>query len=546
MWYAPNCAERSTGSHFEELLRDLNDSIRVFRRSLNRKKNGTILTYFNAMPIVQATTKMITVEEMYRRIVLAVPDGIWIVDLQGHTIFNNKRMAEILASDNESLSNQSCFDCVFPEDSSEAQRRFAQGVSGNREPFDFRLRRNDGSEIWVSISCGPVFDASGAVAGVIGLFAEITQRRLVEAQVRESEERFRNMANCAPVMLWMSGRDKLCDFFNQGWLAFTGRSLEQEVGNGWAEGVHPDDVTHCMQVYESSFDAHRSFEMEYRLRRHDGEYRWILDTGAPRFAPNGEFMGYVGTGVDITDKKQAEESNRHLAHLQHLATMGELTAAIAHELRQPLTAISLNVDAADSWLDLKTPDVRELKQVLRDIRSDIARAHDVIGRIRDFVLKRDAPSEPLDLNSVVAETLRLVAGEALRRRVQVRVELQRGIPSVIGNRTQLQQVLINLAINGMEGMATATTRQLTVRTMASGTDHVEVTVTDGGVGIGPEHMPRLFESFFTTKPDGMGLGLFLARSIVESNRGRIWADNNPAGGATFHFTVPVAQNQKTT
>jgi PAS domain S-box-containing protein len=487
---------------------------------------------------------MITAEEMYRRIVEAVPDGIWIVDPQGRTIFNNERMADILASDNESLSEQSCFDCVFPEDLPEAQRRFAQGMAGNRTPFDFRLRRNDGSEVWVSISCGPISDASGSVAGVIGLFAEIAERKFAEAQMRESEERFRNMANCAPVLLWMSGTDELCDFFNQGWLTFTGRTMQQEVGDGWAQGVHPDDVGYCLQIYRSAFDERRSFEMEYRLRRHDGEYRWILDTGAPRFASNGEFLGYVGTGIDITDKKRAEESNRRLAQLQQLATLGELTASIAHELRQSLTAISLNVDAAESRLRSETPDVSELKEVLRDIGADTRRADEVIGRIRDLVLKRKAPSEPLDLNSVVAETLQLLASEALRRRIQVRAELRPEIPLVIGNRTQLQQVLINLAMNGMEAMASTATRRLTVETRPYGSGHVEVVVADCGEGIGPEHMPHLFESFFTTKTEGMGLGLFLARSIVQAHRGRIWADGEPGGGATFHFTVPLAQDRQ--
>jgi PAS domain S-box-containing protein len=487
---------------------------------------------------------MITAESIYPRIVSAVPDGIWIVDPQGYTIFNNKRMADILGSDNESLTNRHCFYCVFPEDLPEARRLLTQGIAGNQEPFDFRLRRNDGSEIWVRISCGPVSDGSGAVVGAIGLFTEITERKFAEARLRESEERFRNMANCAPVLLWMSGKDKLCDFFNQGWLAFTGRGMEQEVGNGWVQGVHPEDVEHCLQIYHSSFDARRSFEMEYRLRRHDGEYRWIIDSGAPRFAPNGEFLGYVGTGVDITDKKQAEESNRHFAHLQHLATMGEMTAAIAHELRQALTTISLNLDAAEVWLRLKKPDVRELNKVLRYIRADTWRAHEFMERIEDLVLKRGAPSEPLDLNSLVAEALQLLASEALSRHVQIRAELRPGIPLVIGNRTQLQQVLINLAMNGMEAMATTTTRQLTVRTRPHGSDHVEVTVTDCGDGIGPEHMPNLFKSFFTTKRGGMGLGLSLARSIVKSHRGRIWAENNPGGGATFHFTVPLAQDRQ--
>src|SRR5215469_1960174 len=195
---------------------------------------------------------MITYDELWHRIVEAGSDGVWVADLQGRTLFNNKRMAELLGAETDSLAGQSCFDCVFPEDVPEAQRQFGEGVSGKREPFDFRLRRNDGSVIWVSISCGPVSDASGATVGVLGLFSDITKRKLAETKIRESEERFRAMADCAPVMLWMSGRDKLCEFFNQGWLTFTGRTLEQEIGNGWTEGVHPDDMKRCVATYYSA------------------------------------------------------------------------------------------------------------------------------------------------------------------------------------------------------------------------------------------------------------------------------------------------------
>ena len=488
---------------------------------------------------------MITHEEMCSRVVTAVPDGIWVVDPQGRTLFNNKRMAELLGADTASLSEQSCFDCLFPDDLAEAQRQFAQGMAGSREPFDFRLRRNDGSAFWVSISCGPVYDASGVVVGLLGLFSDITGRKSAEAKMRESEERFRAMANCAPVLLWMSGRDRLCEFFNQGWLTFTGRSLEQEAGNGWTEGIHPDDIKKCLETYHSAFDARRPFEMEYRLRRHDGEYRWILDGGTPRFALDGEFIGYVGSAIDITSHKRAEETNRRLAHVQRLAAMGELTAAIAHELKQPLTAIMSNVDVAAHLLEPANPPLDRLRETISDIRGDNRRASEVIDRIRDFTLKREARMQPLDLNSVVADTLHLVSADALMRHVHVRAELAPGIPLVLGDRTQLQQVLVNLAMNGMDAMANMpeSARHLTVRTRSNGGDRVEVAVMDCGGGIAPDDLPHLFESFFTTKGEGAGLGLFLARSIVESHRGRIWAESNPSSGAIFYFTVPVTENR---
>jgi PAS domain S-box-containing protein len=248
---------------------------------------------------------------MYRRIVEAVPEGIWAVDTQGRTIFSNRRMAEILGTDFESMPEQSCFACVFPDELEDAQRHFARTLAGDPRPFDFRLRRADGSPIWVSISCMPISDDTGAV-GLLGLFSDISERKQAEAALRESEERFRNLADTAPVMIWVTGPDKLFTFFNKTWLDFTGRTMEQELGNGWARGVHPEDLRRCHETFCSSFDARRDFRIECRLRRVDGEYRWMLCSGVPRFAPGGIFAGYIGSDIDITDL-QSEERFRQLA-----------------------------------------------------------------------------------------------------------------------------------------------------------------------------------------------------------------------------------------
>jgi len=381
-------------------------------------------------------------------------------------------------------------------------------------------------------------------AAPLQLVATLIEQRLrVERSLQESEERFRTMANTAPVMLWMSGPDKLCTFFNQGWLAFTGRTQEQESGNGWAEGVHPDDLNQCLEIYRSAFDARQPFEMEYRLRRHDGEYRWVFDAGAPRTAQNGEFLGYIGSALDITDRKGAEESNRALAHVQRLAIVGELTAAIAHEMKQPLSAIMSNADAAGTLLDTADPPLAEIRDIVSDIRKADLRADQVLGHLRNFLQKRETLMQSLDLNDAIADVLPLVLGDARRRRVQIRTELSDDLPRVFGNQTQLQQVLINLMVNGMDAMTNTpeARRQLVVRTAKpNGDARIEVTVSDHGSGIPTGSMPRLFESFFTTRAEGMGLGLSIARSIVETHGGRVWADNNPEGGATFHFTVQAA------
>src|SRR5262245_3272535 len=378
------------------------------------------------------------------------------------------------------------------------------------------------------------------------LVAALTEQRWgVERRLRESEDRFRSMANTAPVLLWMSDQHKKSEFFNEGWLEFTGRTLEQEMQAGWLENIHPDDAKHCADAYQAAFDARKTFEIEYRLRQHDRSYRWILQRAVPRHAPNGDFVGYIGCAIDITDRKHFEESNRQLAHAQRLVVLGQLSATIAHEVRQPLAAILSNAGAARMLLNSPRPPLNELREIIGDIRKDNLRADEVIGRIRGFLRGRHAAMQPVDLNTAVLDVLGLVAGGARRRQGQIRTDLAPAVPMVFGDRIQLQQVLLNLIVNAMDAMRDMPppSRYLTVRTRSNDQGHIEVSVEDNGSGIAPDDLRRLFEPFFTTGIEGMGLGLSIAQSIVAAHHGRLWAENNPDGGATFHFTVPIAQGR---
>jgi PAS domain S-box-containing protein len=358
--------------------------------------------------------------------------------------------------------------------------------------------------------------------------------------LRESEERFRNLANCAPVMLWMAGPDALCEFVNQGWLDFSGRSLEEEVGAGWTETLHPDDREHHLKTCQAAFNAPQPFKVESRFKRHDAQYRWIEIVGVPRFAPDSEFLGFVGVGVDITDQKQAREIERHLAELQRLAAIGELTAAIAHEVRQPLAAIRANALAVEKLLSTEIPKSAVLHEAIRDILADNDRAEAILRRIRDFSLKREVARTRLDIASIITDTIRLLALDAQKRRIDIDAQLEPLLPAVMGDRTQLQQVLVNLIINAMDAMEDTppSSRHITVDARLAG-GHIDVNVTDRGHGIDQAHLSRVFESFFTTKQHGMGLGLSIAKSIIERNGGNIWAKNNPEGGASFGFALPV-------
>jgi C4-dicarboxylate-specific signal transduction histidine kinase len=230
-----------------------------------------------------------------------------------------------------------------------------------------------------------------------------------------------------------------------------------------------------------------------------------------------------------------------LAHASRLTLMGELTASITHEINQPLGAILSNAETASILLESRQPHLEEVQQILADIRKDGLRASEIIRRMRELLRKRDLELKLIDLNAVTSDVLRLVDGETRRRSVQIEKRFANTLPAVRGDVIHLQQVLLNLILNGMEAMSESaeSNRRLTMHTAYDGKDNVEVAVEDAGPGIPSERLPRLFDSFFTTKPNGMGLGLSIVRSIVETHGGRIWAENNATGGACFRFTLPV-------
>jgi two-component system sensor kinase FixL len=284
-------------------------------------------------------------------------------------------------------------------------------------------------------------------------------------------------------------------------------------------------------------------------RRKDGT-EFPLEIGLSHIqGPEGILV--LAAVVDLSARKQSEaEASRQRAELAHVArvsTMGELAASVAHELNQPLGAILANAEAAELFLQQDPPAHGELRAILADIRQDDERAGEVIRRMRALLRKRELDQQPLEINSVVTDVLHVVSGDAALRKTAISADLAPLLPKILGDRVHLQQVLLNLILNGMDAMAEQPRerRRLSVRTRPGTDGLVELVVTDLGHGIEPDKLPNLFEPFYTTKTNGMGMGLSIARRIIEAHRGRIWAENNGSGGAAFHVTLPVVQDERT-
>jgi PAS domain S-box-containing protein len=374
----------------------------------------------------------------------------------------------------------------------------------------------------------------------------IEEDKRAQSALRESEARFRDVADTAPVLIWMSGPDKEGVFFNKGWLAFTGRTLDQELGGGWLKAVHPDDLAHCLDVCSTAFGKREPFTIEFRLRRKDGEYRWVHDTGTPRFEA-GVFVGYIGSCLDITERRQAELDQQlqstELARVGRVALMGELAASLAHEVNNPVGAMVANASAGQRLLARGQLGNDELRELLADIVTDGHRAREVIQGIRNMVRKSETSYSRISIGDIIRDLIRIVRADALARKITVVTEAEENAGTVMGDRVQLLQVMLNLTMNAFEalGVLRAESRRvvISVRGEAGG---VCLRVRDFGPGFPSGLAEQIFEPFFSTKSEGTGMGLAIARTIVDTHGGTLSAENCDAGGACFTVCLPEAKS----
>jgi PAS domain S-box-containing protein len=480
------------------------------------------------------------------------PEAIAILSTDDLVIRVNKEFTRLFGYEPDELLYRPIYDFIIPETLIESSMEFTRQLKeGNRIEVETIRRRKDGNPVHVSLLVVPIITAAGEQAANYAIYRDITARKLAEERLRESEARFQAMADTAPVMIWMTGTDGLCNYFNKPWLDFTGRTMEQEVGTGWVEGVYPDDVQGCFDCFLSAFHARKAFTMEYRLKRADGEFRWVIESGIPRYTGDGDFAGYIGSNIDITDRKRAEEERERLrqlqadlAHINRVSTLGELTASLAHEIKQPISAAAMDAHTCLKWLVRDQPDIQEARESAARMIVDVTRASEIINRTRSLFKKEETQRDPVDLNEIIREMIELLRSEAIRCSLSIHTELEADLPKINADRVQLQQVLMNLMLNAIDAMNEASAgRKLTIKSQWNPDDQLLISVSDTGVGLPTERADKIFEAFFTTKPQGTGMGLSISRSIIESHGGRLWATTNPEQGTTFQFTLPTDFNE---
>lgn len=440
---------------------------------------------------------------------------------------------------------------IHPEDRERIRQTVQATVQAKSESqVEYRIVRSDGSQRWM-LSLGRVHcGKSGQPETLTGISMDITSRKAVERARSDNEARLAAAIEVAALGFYDMSPEPKVLFVDDRLCAILGLPDEERhrALEFWREHLHPDDRPRIMELSQRAWRGELGgVAMEYRYLHPQRGTIWLSQVSrVQEQAADGRVMRRLGVFRDITEQRHAElEANRLrevLAHSSRVTVLGQLVSALAHELGQPLGAILRNAEAAELMLQSPSPDLEELRAIVSDILSDDQRAGKVIDRLRSMLKRRSVEMQSLDLAAVIGEVLALIQADAAARHVSLVHSPSPGLPRVRGDRIQLQQVLLNLLINGMDALTGTPLKDrcihVSAQTVAAGL--IEVQVRDNGPGLASGLAERVFDPFFTTKPSGMGMGLAVSRTIVEAHQGKIWADNHPEGGACFHFTLPEA------
>jgi PAS domain S-box-containing protein len=412
---------------------------------------------------------------------------------------------------------------------------------------EFRIVTPDGTVKQIHGIGHPVLSRNGELVQVVGTMVDVTERRRGEESLRRNESYLAQAQRLAHVGSWAwdaTGRKAV--YVSEEWCRIYGFDPKDDMPS-WEQRlqrVHPEDRARFQLTIDRAVVEKSDYDVEFRILPPHEPDRYIHSVGHPILGSSGELVQFVGVSMDVTESKHAEQEHErlrqelaNLAHQNRVSTMGELTASLAHEIKQPIGAAVTNAEACVRSLDRAQPDIGQAREAALEMAKDARRAAEIIDRVRSLYQKGSSQLEIIEINEVIAEMVVLLQNEADRHSVRMRTELAGELPKVMADRVHLQQILMNLMLNGIEAMLD-TSGELTIKSKVADDGQLLISVTDTGVGLPTENAGQVFDPFFTTKSQGTGLGLAITRSIVESHGGRIWASANSGRGATFSFTLP--------
>jgi PAS domain S-box-containing protein len=485
-------------------------------------------------------------EQRNRLLVERMNEGLAMLDRNGTMHYVSDRFCEISGYRREDLVGKRGVELAVPEARAAWEERHRLRQQGSGESFEMTMLRGNGERIDVYVSPRPLFDDGGAYAGSFALITDVTSRKRAEAALRQSEKQYRLLVENQTELILTVGRNQVVRFVSPSYRQLFGADAADVVGRPLALEVHEDDRDATARAWQAAWQPPYVASVENRVLTPRGWVWLAWSVRAVRDEHASAPDEVVAVARDVTDRHRAEEQARQhlqsLAHVARVSSMGEMASAIAHEVNQPLTAIANYVYACIRLLRSGAATTGEALQVMQRVASEAERAGEVVRKMRSFVRGEEGQVNAVDTNFLVTEVLRLAAPEARHSGVELLPALGTGLPEVCADSIQIQQVLLNLVRNGVEAIVAGGAHERTVRieTARGAPGFVEIRVSDTGPGLAPDALEKVFEPFYTTKADGIGIGLALSRSIADAHGGRLWATVAPDRGATFHLSLPVA------